>query len=32
VEFFADKSFGDEQLARILKGLAVAKAVPVADG
>lgn len=32
VEFFVDKSFGDEQLAGILKGLAVEKAVPVADG
>lgn len=32
VEFFVDKSFGDEQLAGTLKGLAVAKAVPVADG
>jgi hypothetical protein len=32
VEFFVDKSFGDEQLAGTLKRLAVAKAVPVADG
>jgi CheY-like chemotaxis protein len=32
VEFFVDKSFGDEQLAGILKGLALTKAVPVADG
>lgn len=32
VEFFVDKSFGDEQLAGILKALAVVKTVPVADG
>ena len=32
VEFFVDKSFEDEQLAEILKGLAVAKAIPVSDG
>jgi len=31
LEFFVDKSFGDEQLAGILKELAVASAVTVAD-